>query len=400
VEEGGGGGGGGGRQSQKREATGQPPALTAEARGVGAIVDAGGYEVRIGRRLLDRLGQIVAEVAPAHRYALVSDSNVMPLYGDRAARSLGVDRTVRVTILAGEAHKSRETWARATDEMLAAGLGRDTTVVALGGGVVGDVAGFVASTYMRGVPVVQVPTSLLAMVDASVGGKTGVDTPAGKNLVGTFHPPAAVVADVSLLASLPEQEFRSGMAEALKHGVIASAEHLRRATGADAPGSWQSLASEATFQTRGDDLVDLIADSVRIKADVVRDDAQEHGKRKVLNFGHTIGHAVELCSRFELLHGEAVAIGMVLEARLGERLGLTAPGTAEVVLAAIRWAGLPESLPKGMSPEQVLAAARSDKKARGGAVEYALPSAIGQMAGAGSGWGIHVPDADVLAVLG
>jgi 3-dehydroquinate synthase len=365
-----------------------------------ACIDVGGYTVSVGRGLIDRLGEIVAAVAPAHRYALVSDANVMPLYGERAASALGMERTVRVTIPAGEAHKTRETWARATDEMLAAGLGRDTTVVALGGGVSGDVGGFVASTYMRGVPVVQVPTTLLAMVDASIGGKTGVDTSAGKNLVGSFHEPAAVVADVSLLASLPASEFRSGLSEAIKHGVIASRDHLLAIISKALPVSWQSLASLAPAQPFDDELRDLVAQSARLKAGVVLADGREQGKRKWLNFGHTIGHAVELCSGFELLHGEAVAIGMVLEGRLAERLGIAERGTADGVLAAVRWAGLPEALPRGMSAERVLAATRSDKKARAGSVEYALPSAIGRMAGDESGWSVVVPDADVLSVLG
>lgn len=367
-----------------------------------ARVDVAGYSVTIGRGLLDDLGAVVAAVAPAHRYALIADANVMGLYGARAANALGADATVSIAIRAGEVHKTRDAWARATDEMLAAGLGRDTTVVALGGGVTGDVAGFVASTFMRGVPVVQVPTSLLAMLDASIGGKTGVDTAAGKNLVGTFHPPAAVIADVSLLASLSPAEFRSGIAEAIKHGVIASADHLRRIMEKQSPEAWRALAGEggaATGTGAFDALADLIAKSAAIKAAVVRADGREAGKRAWLNFGHTIGHAVELLSGFRLLHGEAVAIGMVIEARLAERLGVARAGTADAVMQAVRWAGLPEALPRDIAASDVVAATRGDKKARGGSAQYALPTAVGSMAGDESGWTVAVRDADVLAVL-
>lgn len=368
----------------------------------GAVrVEVAGYSVTIGRGLLDRLGAMVSAVAPAHRFALIADSNVMRLYGDRAAASLGGE-PVRVTIPAGELNKTRDTWARATDALLARGLGRDTTVVALGGGVTGDVAGFVAATFMRGVPVVQVPTSLLAMVDASIGGKTGVDTAAGKNLVGAFHSPSAVIADVSLLATLPAAEFRSGLAEAIKHGIIASEEHLARIMEKPGVDSWQAIASgpgDATSAGARDALTELIAHSAAIKAKVVRADGREAGSRAWLNFGHTLGHAVELLSGFRLLHGEAVAIGMVLEARLAERLGVAAPGTLERVTAAVKWAGLPHALPAGMSASDVVVATRTDKKARAGSVQYALPASIGRMAGGESGWTVPVGDADVLAVL-
>lgn len=366
-------------------------------RGATSCIDVAGYSVTIGRNLLDGLGQAVAAVAPAHRFALIADSNVMRLYGERAAKALGRAATVCITIEAGEANKTRDAWARATDEMLAAGLGRDTTVVALGGGVTGDVAGFVASTFMRGVAVVQVPTSLLAMLDASIGGKTGVDTVAGKNLVGTFHAPAAVIADVSLLATLPSAEFRSGMAEAIKHGVIASADHLRRIMDKPSPEAWRDMSRNG--EAGGDALADLIAHSAAIKADVVRTDGREAGKRAWLNFGHTIGHAVELLSGYRLLHGEAVAIGMVLEARLAERLGIARAGTADEVTKAVRWAGLPEALPAGIPAADVVAATRGDKKARSGSAQYALPASVGKMAGGEAGWTVAVADADVLEVL-
>src|SRR5438270_11215308 len=192
------------------------------------VVDAGSYRVTIGAGLRHELGSLVAGVAPAHHYAVITDDDVAPHYAPLAVAELSRHgRTSVHRMRAGEVHKTRETWARLTDDLLDAGCGRDTTVVALGGGVVGDVAGFVAATFMRGVPVVQCPTSLLAMIDASVGGKTGVDTTAGKNLVGAFHPPAAVVVDPQVLVTLPLKELRAGIAEIVKHGVIADEAYFR-----------------------------------------------------------------------------------------------------------------------------------------------------------------------------
>jgi len=347
------------------------------------------YDVTIAADALDQLGQIVRAYAPAHRYAIVTDSNVGPVYAARVQAALDT-RDEPLTIPAGEAHKTRETWARLTDSMLASGYGRDTTIIALGGGVVGDLAGFVAATFMRGVAYVQVPTSLLAMIDASVGGKTGVDTAAGKNLVGAFHQPAAVVADVSVLSTLPREHLRAGMAEAIKHGVIADAEYFDRV---------QSLAADLRALDAAR-LEDLVARSVEIKADVVRRDEREGGVRKTLNFGHTIGHAIELRSDFELLHGHAVAIGMVYETLIAERLGVAAAGTAARVRDAVRVAGLPDVRPSHMDVDSILAATHGDKKARAGAAEYALPARVGAMAAADRGWSLPVADGLVREVLG
>lgn len=347
-------------------------------------------DVIVGRGVLASLPEIVSALAPAHRYVVISDDNVAPLYGSRVADALPSDRVDVLTIPAGEAQKTRERWAQLTDEMLARGAGRDTTVVALGGGVVGDLAGFVAATYMRGIPVVQLPTTLLAMIDASIGGKTGVDTPAGKNLVGAFHQPAAVIADVATLATLPQAQRRSGLAEALKHGVIADERYFDMVvTGGP------RLVQEAP----DDSATDLVSRSVEIKGDVVREDEREGGLRKVLNFGHTIGHAIESESGYTLLHGEAIAIGMYVEAQIAERLGVAQPGTGERIRDALATLQLPAVKPSTLDASRILAATRSDKKARGGHVEYALPAAIGRMAGAEQGYGIPVPDALVLEVL-
>ncbi|HEY4216387.1 MAG TPA: 3-dehydroquinate synthase [Gemmatimonadaceae bacterium] len=347
------------------------------------------YTVTIAPNALASVGDVVRKVARAHRYAIITDSNVGPMYASRVHEALG-DASV-FTVPAGEAHKTRDSWASLTDQLLAAGFGRDTTIIALGGGVVGDLAGFVAATYMRGVPYVQVPTSLLAMIDASVGGKTGVDTPAGKNLVGAFHHPAAVIADISVLATLPPEHLRAGLAEAIKHGVIADAAYF------DSVLRFASTLSNP--DVAGSAMLDLVARSVEIKADVVRRDERESGVRKTLNFGHTIGHAVELCSDYTLLHGDAVAIGMVYESLIAERVGVAAGGTANAVRDAVRAAGLPDRRPAAISANDVIAAARGDKKAREGRAEYALPARVGAMAAEASGWAVPVDESLVREVL-
>ena len=349
------------------------------------------YRVTIAAGALDRVGEILRATAPAHRYAIVTDDNVGPAYAARVRSALEAGRSSVFTVPAGEAQKTRETWARLTDELLAAGFGRDSAIVALGGGVIGDLAGFVAATYMRGIPFVQVPTTLLAMIDASVGGKTGVDTSAGKNLVGAFHQPTAVVADPSLLRTLPREHLRAGLAEAIKHGVVADEAYFNVV-------STMAAGIEGT-DLAGDAMIDLVARSVEIKAAIVRRDEREGGIRKVLNFGHTIGHAVELLSGYTLLHGAAVAIGMCCESALAERLGVaTAPISARIRSAVVA-AGLSARVPGSIAVDEVIAATYSDKKARSGRAEYALPSRIGAMAGADRGWSIPVDDDTVRDVV-
>ena len=347
-------------------------------------------EILVEPGLLGSVGAIAARAAPAHRYVIIADDTVAGHYGARVVDSFHGPSPLLLRVPPGEAHKTRATWASLTDEMLDAGCGRDTTVVALGGGVVGDLAGFVAATFMRGIPVVQVPTTLLAMIDASLGGKTGVDAPAGKNLVGAFHQPSAVVADPQALATLPLEQRRAGAAEAIKHGVITDAAYFDRVAAA---------LPALLHDPAGDAMHELIIGSITIKAGVVLGDEREHGMRKILNFGHTLGHAIETASDYRLLHGEAIAIGMVLEAALAEMIGIATAGTAPRIRDVVARAGLPTAPPPALSPERLLALTRTDKKARGGAVEYALPLTIGTMAGAETQWGVRVRDDDVLAVL-
>jgi 3-dehydroquinate synthase len=343
------------------------------------------YEVLVEPGAIGRLGGMLAPLIQGRRVAIVTDEHVDHLYARRISGQLNGAQVF--VMQSGESAKTRDTWARITDDLLAAGYARDTLIVAAGGGVVGDLAGFVAATYMRGVPFVQIPTTLLAMIDASVGGKTGVDTAAGKNLVGAFHQPSLVVADPTVLATLPANHFRAGLAEALKHGVIADAGYFERI----------AASREATARDERT-LTELIAESVRIKASIVARDERESGLRKVLNFGHTIGHAIESVSNYALLHGEAVAIGMALESALAERLGVAKPGTADAIRDALGAIGLPTMFP-ALDPSAVLAATKSDKKARAGRVEFALPHKVGAMAGESTGWGIPVDDDLVSAVL-
>lgn len=361
-----------------------------------AFIGAGGYEVSVAPGLLDRAGDIIVATAPAHRYAVVSDSNVAPLYLARLVAQLSSfgDTVPVFTIPAGEAHKTRDTWAAITDDFLEARLGRDSTIIALGGGVVCDVAGFVAATFMRSVPVVHIPTTLLAMIDASIGGKTGVDTAQGKNLVGAFHQPNAVIIDPEVLDTLPLGDLRAGLAEALKHGAIADAAYFDFIC-RETPG----LLAEDSHKRDVLALNHVIEKSVRLKIGVVAADEREKGARKALNFGHTIGHAIETLSGYTMRHGEAVGVGMLLEASAAEREGITEPGTAARIRDALAAAGLPTVRPAGPSAASILQSMQSDKKSRGGAAEYAVPVRIGVMAAADAGYTVRLPDSVISEVL-
>ena len=350
------------------------------------------YDIHIGRGLLAELSELVGHACPAARYAVITDSHVGKVYGVQVVARLRDGRRPAelFEFPAGEWNKTRETWAALSDRMLARQFGRDCAVIALGGGVVGDVAGFVAATYLRGVPYVQVPTSLLAMIDSAIGGKTGVDVPTGKNLLGAFHQPALVVADLDVLASLPVAQLAAGMAEAVKHGVIADAAYFGFLEGEHRA----VLARDAGVLER------VVSRSVEIKADVVAADEREAGRRATLNFGHTVGHAIEATSKFAVLHGEAVAIGMAYEARLAEALAIAQRGTGERIRGALERYGLPRELPDPAAVPELLAAMQVDKKARAGTLRFALPRAIGSMHGdVPTGWTVAAPEDMVRRVL-
>lgn len=350
-------------------------------------------EIVIRRGSVEGLPTLLAERVPAPAYAVVADRRVAGLYASRIRdRLVDAGRTAELfTFPPGEASKTTERWSELVEGFGEMGLGRDGCVVGVGGGVTTDLAGFAAATYARGVAYVPVPTSLLGMIDAGLGGKTGVDLRAGKNLAGAFHHPALVVVDPEVLDTLPDEELTTGLAEAVKHGAIADAEYF------------EFVADSArAILARSPGAVDrLIRGSIRIKAGVVGRDAAEAGERAMLNFGHTIAHGVERATAYSIHHGQAVAIGLVAEARLGERVGLTEAGTAQRVEAALASLQLPTEVPPHVDGAAVLEAARSDKKAREGRVRYALIARIGEPARTGDGrWTHTVPDEDAAGVLG
>jgi 3-dehydroquinate synthase len=347
----------------------------------------GGYPVLVGVGLLAQLARVLEEHVGARRYAVISDDNVAALHGHpvmEGLRDAGLDASL-FTFPAGEASKTRDSWSILTDEMLGAGFGRDSCVVAVGGGVTTDLGGFVAATYLRGVPVVQVPTSYLAMIDASVGGKTGVDVAAGKNLVGAFHPPKAVIADTEVLRTLPRTERAQGLVEAFKHGAILDAEYF---------GQLESFVGDL-MEADAAVAADAVLRSVELKAGVVGEDELEVGYRQILNFGHTLGHALEAASQYALGHGSAVALGMVLEAELGERLGITEPGTRDRIASALD-ALLPSA--RELDMERAVPYLRADKKVRGGRSRVVLLRRIGEV-DAGDGWSHEVPQSALADVL-
>jgi shikimate kinase/3-dehydroquinate synthase len=326
-----------------------------------------GYEVRVDEGGLDALGELFRSQELGGPVAVVSDENVAPLYLERVQGALlEAGYTVHpVVIPAGEQHKTMDTVSELWAAFLLVGLDRGSTVLALGGGVVGDLAGFAAATYMRGVPWVVVPTSLLAMVDASMGGKTGADLPQGKNLVGAFHAPRLVLADPETLATLPEVEWINGMAEVLKHGVIADRALFE-------------LCAEGLGVVRAN-LSEVVRRGMAVKVRIIQEDPFEGGRRAALNLGHTVGHGVELASGFRLRHGEAVSIGMVAEARLSEVLGLGEAGLADTLAEALSNLGLPVAIPPELDRREIIAAMRYDKKRAGGKVRFALPRRIGEV---------------------
>jgi 3-dehydroquinate synthase len=320
--------------------------------------------------LTSQWARAVVSEAAGSRIVVVSDARVARVVAPRfftALRRAGA-RPLLLTFPAGERFKSRETKARLEDRLAAEAVGRDALVVALGGGVTGDLAGFLAATWHRGVPVFQVPTSLLAMADAALGGKTAVDHPAGKNLVGAFHPPRALWADVAALATLPDRELRCGLAEAVKIAAALDARLFARLE--------RDAARLLAREERA--LVPVIERCLRLKGRVVSRDPTDRGPRAILNFGHTAAHAVEAASAYRVRHGEAVAIGLVAEARIGERVSGFPQEATERLRALLLRLGLPVTLPASLDPAAVARYALADKKTRGGIVRCALPVDLGR----------------------
>jgi 3-dehydroquinate synthase len=329
------------------------------------------HSAHVGSDLLDSLGDLAREAGlQAERSAIITDSNVGALYAERVVTALsrtGFDVQV-IEVAAGEPSKSLTTLELVYDRLVVAELDRSSAIFALGGGVVGDLAGFAAATYLRGLALVQVPTTLVAQVDSALGGKTAVNHPAAKNLVGAFYQPRLVVADCSTLATLPEREFREGLAEVIKYGAIMDAPLL----------DWLEREMSAILARDQLRLAEIVERSLRHKASVVSRDEREGGLRKILNFGHTFGHALEAAAGYgNYLHGEAVAIGMVAAVQLSSRYAGLSADEASRLERLIEATGLPAAMPSGWHGQDFIHALNLDKKRAGNSIEFVLLDRLG-----------------------
>lgn len=326
------------------------------------------YPILIEEGVLQNVGADLADRRIANYYCVVADDRVAELYGDQLMHSLagaGIHAEL-IQFLRGEASKTLQTVADLASRLAKKGFGRKDGLIALGGGVTGDITGFLAASYMRGIPFVQIPTSLLAQVDSSVGGKTGVDIPEGKNLIGAFYQPKAVYIDIHVLSTLPQEELRSGIAEVIKYGIIRDLEFLNFLE--DNHQKILDLDPEVIKKT--------IHTCCAIKSEIVAADEREADLRRILNFGHTIGHAVEAASDFSILHGNAVAIGMVAAARISVAKGLLTNDEVERIRLIIKNFGLPTEVPESLSRESIKGYLLTDKKTVSGRVFYVLPTSI------------------------
>jgi 3-dehydroquinate synthase len=325
------------------------------------------YPALVGSGLLGQIGEYVRKYLPRKTCPIISDTNVAPLFGDRVKRSLESAnfQPTLITIPAGEKSKTLEQAGAICDQMIAAGLDRQSFVIGLGGGMIGDISGFVAATYHRGIPHVQIPTTLLAMVDSSIGGKTGVNTADGKNLIGAFHHPSLVIDDVEVLKTLPPRDFNQGFAEMTKHAIVADAEMFGalKNTQANDPLALQSL----------------IKRNVEIKSKIVaRDERDQTGERAILNFGHTVGHAIERAGDYrKFLHGEAISLGIVAACAISiKKAGLPQVQRDEII-DRLRQFNLPTQLPEAVPREKIIEALKFDKKFDGGKVRFVVTPRIG-----------------------
>jgi 3-dehydroquinate synthase len=322
------------------------------------------YDVFVGSQLLEKCGALVSQKLKGPACAVIADDNVATLFAQKVIASLTSAgfRPTLLTVPAGEASKNLEEAGKLCDRMIEAGLDRSSFVLALGGGMVGDLAGFVAAIYHRGIPCVQAPTTLLAQVDSSIGGKTGVNTIAGKNLIGTWHQPALVISDVETLTTLPPREWRQGFAEIVKHAVIRDAEMF-----------------ETLQRFDRKDLAQLVRRNVEIKAAIVAADEREKtGERALLNFGHTIGHAIERAGDYhDFLHGEAVSLGIVAACEISVRKAGLSDADRNRIIQTLEAFELPTRLPSGFPKEKILEAIRFDKKFAQGQVRFVVVPAIG-----------------------
>ena len=340
------------------------------ARGMGE-----GYPVRVRAGGLNQVGELLKFCKPDGHNILVSDENVANHYLSRVLTNMQTAgyEFQSVVLPAGEQTKSLKNVELLLDRFVEAGLDRHGLVLALGGGVIGDLTGFASAVFMRGVRWAVIPTTLLSMVDASLGGKTGADMPQGKNLVGAFHPPILVLTDPTVLSTLPDVEYKNGLAEIVKHGLIGDPVLF-------------DLCRQGTSEVRAG-AVGMIKRAIAVKLKVIEADPFEKGLRASLNLGHTLGHALEAVSEYRIRHGEGVAIGMVAAARLSERIGIAQDGLASEIEACLLNLGLPVSIPSDLSHSQLMAAMQYDKKRRHGRQRLVLPVRIGEVR-----WGFEVDD--------
>jgi 3-dehydroquinate synthase len=328
------------------------------------------YQVYIGEGILERVGMVLGADGSADRHVIITDSNVEELHKKRvqeAFEKTGL-RTDCITIAPGENAKEISTVVDLAEKLLSLGADRKTMVIALGGGVVGDLTGFTASIYMRGIPFVIMPTTLLAAVDSSIGGKTGVDAASGKNMLGTFYQPKKVFIDLDFLETLPDAVFRSGLAEAIKYGAIESPEMLDRIKKAAEKGALRKIG----FLKR------LVAESCMIKKRIVELDEHDYGLRRILNFGHTTGHAIEAASGYLLSHGESIAIGMAIAARLSEKLHGLPATSRKMITETINAVGLSDVIPPTVGAEDIIARLSMDKKKEGGKTNFVMLRRLGE----------------------
>ncbi|MCK5140131.1 MAG: 3-dehydroquinate synthase [Nanoarchaeota archaeon] len=327
------------------------------------------YDIIIGKDLFSAIADGLLKLN-LNKIGIITDSNVKGLYGNNLLsllKSMGLDAAM-ISFNAGEESKKRAVKERIEDALVSYSFGRDSLIIALGGGVVGDIAGFVASTFMRGIPYLQIPTTLLAMVDSSIGGKTGVDTPHGKNLIGTFYQPKRVFIDIGVLKSLPKEEMLNGIAEMIKHGVIADEKFF----------VFMEDYMDKVLSLDEQILIKAIEWCCIIKKKVVEaDEREESGERKALNFGHTIGHAVEKASNYKIKHGNAVALGMLAETKISEEIGMINSFESKKIINLVKKAGFDEKL-GDIEIGKIIENTGYDKKNIGGRVKYVLPRKVGK----------------------
>jgi 3-dehydroquinate synthase len=329
------------------------------------------YPIHIGEGLLPRVGELLEQIGCRDKVAIITDSTVSQHYLEPVRQGLNSSgfRVVTVLVQEGEEHKNLKSVSAIYDRLLSERLERGSSLIALGGGVVGDISGFTAATFLRGIPYIQIPTTLLAQVDSSVGGKTGVNRPEGKNLIGVFYQPRLVLIDIGVLGTLPRRELVAGLSEIIKYGII------------EDPGLFNLLEEKAerVLALDRDLLVEIIAVSCAIKARVVEKDEREEDYRSVLNFGHTIGHALEALTGYEkFLHGEAVAIGMAQAALISQHQGVCDSESLTRIHHLIRRFGLPTDVPLGIGPDELTKKMEVDKKSSGGKIKFVFCAGIGK----------------------